>query len=235
MNKTKSAPMQIPLQFGNFQNYSFESYLTEQHDELIQLLINIAKGDQINHLYLWGEEGCGKSHLLQAACHLAGNSQRQVAYIPLENLNDFSPEMLHDLGMLDLVCVDSIEKISANQQWQQSLVWLYNELRDQGNSIVIAGNEQPKTLPLKIEDLRSRLNWGLVYQVQSLSDELKMQILKQKALAHAFEIPDDVISYIMQRVERDMHSLMTIFHKIDERSLAEKRKITIPFVKSILE
>lgn len=235
MNKKDSVPAQIPLQFGNFQNFSFDSYITEQQDELLQLLRAVAVGEETNHIYLWGGKGSGKSHLLQAACQLAGINHKQVAYIPLENLNEFSPEMLHDLGILDLICVDSIEYVSAKQDWQQALVWLYNELRDKGNSMIIAGNESPKSLPVMIEDLRSRLNWGQVYQVQSPSDEIKITILKQQAEARSFEIPDDVISYIMQRVERDMHSLMLIFNKIDERSLAEKRKITIPFVKSILE
>ncbi len=235
MNAEHSALKQIPLQFGKFQQIEFETFLTETKTELLELIRKIASGEETQHLYLWGATATGKSHLLQAACKLAGQAQRQVAYIPLEQILEFKPEMLHDLGMLNLVCVDSLECVSESIEWQQTLVWLYNELRDNGHSMIIAGNASPANIDLSIEDLRSRLNWGLVFQLDIPSDEQKIVILKQLAKKSGFEFPDEVAQYLIQRVERDLHSLVKILNRIDEYSLAEKRKITVPLVRKMLE
>ena len=78
------------------------------------------------------------------------------------------------------------------------------------------------------------MNWDQVYQIKSPNEELKIQILKQKAAARSFELGDDVIEFLIRRVDRDLGSLMKILDEIDHASLAAKRKITIPFVKKLI-
>ena len=95
-------------------------------------------------------------------------------------------------------------------------------------------NTAPTTIPLEIEDLRSRLNWDQAYQLKPANDETKLEILKQKASERSFDLGDDVIEYLMRRVDRDLSSLLKILDKIDHASLAAKRKITIPFVKELI-
>ncbi len=230
-----NGPGQIPLQFGHYQQFDFDSFSEGNNLAVIEQLRQIARNDVQHHVYLWGVNGLGKTHLLQAACKLASENQLHVAYVPLHMVDEFSPEMLHDLGMLDLVCVDDLDCVKDKVSWQQSLVWLYNELRDNRHSLIMSASTQPKLLSLELEDLQSRLEWDLVLQLQSPDEKTKINILKEKARARAFELPDDVIEYLIRRVNRDLPSLIMILDRIDHASLAEKRKITIPLIRKVLE
>ncbi|MCZ6804446.1 MAG: DnaA regulatory inactivator Hda [Proteobacteria bacterium] len=230
----RSFSPQIPFQFGNFQQDDLASYLPGENQNLLNLIGVIANNESTHCLYLWGLSGTGKTHLLQAVCKQANELNLHVAYIPLKQHNDLSPEMLHDLGELDLVCIDDLECVSGQIEWQQGLTWLYNELRDNQHSLIISANISPKNIALEIDDLKSRLSWDQVYQIKSPDDELKIAILKQKAEARSFELGDDVIDFLLRRVDRDLGTLMKILDEIDHASLAAKRKITIPFVKELI-
>jgi len=229
-----SSVPQIPFQFGNFQQNDLASFLPGENQTLLQLLKGIANNESKHCLYLWGSSGTGKTHLMQAVCKQANELNLHVAYIPLKQHKDFSPEILHDLGELDLVCIDDLECVSGQIEWQQGLTWLYNELRDNHHSLIISANISPTNIALEIDDLKSRLCWDQVYQIKSPNDDLKIEILKQKAGARSFELGDDVIEYLIRRVDRDLGSLMKILDEIDHASLAAKQKITIPFVKKLI-
>ncbi len=231
---TENSSPQIPFQFGNFQQNDLASFLPGENQSLLDLINAIAKKEQKHRLYLWGESGTGKTHLLQAACKQGSETDLHVAYIPLQQNQELSAEMLHDLGDLDLVCVDDLECIKGQVEWQQGLVWLYNELRDNNHSMIISGNVSPKSSELEVEDLKSRLAWDQLIQIKSADDDLKAQILKQKANERSFELSDEVIEYLIRRVDRNLGSLMEVLDKIDHDSLAAKRKITIPFVKELI-
>jgi DnaA-homolog protein len=233
MSENLSLP-QIPFQFGDFQQNDFASFLPGENQELLTLFSAISKKQEVHRLYLWGESGTGKTHLLQAACKQASESELQVAYLPLKQLSEFSPEMLHDLGALDLVCIDDIECVAGEIEWQQGLVWLYNELRDNEHSMIISANVSATNIELEVDDLKSRLSWDQVLRIKEADDELKIEILKQKANARSFELSDEVIEFLIRRVDRDLGSLMELLDKIDHASLAAKRKITIPFVKELI-
>jgi len=234
MTSDSSSVTQIPFQFENNQQHNIASYLSGENETLLQLLKSIASAESVHSLYLWGLQGTGKSHLLQAVSKQANEIDLHVAYIPLKQLNDISVEILHDLGDLDIVCIDDLECVVGHSEWQQGLTWLYNELRDNRHSIVMSANISPTNIPLEVDDLKSRLSWDQVYQIKPPNDELKIQILKQKARHRSFELSDEVIEFIIRRVDRDLSTLMSILDKIDHASLAAKRKITIPFVKELI-
>lgn len=231
---SENSSSQIPFQFGNFEKNDLASFLPGKNQELIKLIDLISKKQAIHFLYLWGESGTGKTHLLQAACKQASETGMHVAYIPLEQNAELSVDILHDLGEMDLVCLDDLEFVIGEIEWQQGLVWLYNELRDNGNSIIISSNKSHKNIDLDVIDLKSRLNWDQVIQMKSPDDELKIEILKQHANARSFDLGDDIIDYLIRRVDRNLGSLMAVLDKIDHASLVEKRKITIPFVKDLI-
>lgn len=229
-----SSSKQIPFQFGDFQKNDLVSFLAGENGNLIKLLKQIANKESNHVLYLWGEAGTGKTHLLQAACKQAAESDLHVAYIPLNQIEELSAEMLHDLGELDLVCIDDVESMIGQLEWQQGLTWLYNELKDNKHSLIISGNKSPANSGLELDDLKSRLSSDQVIQIKSPNDDLKIKILKQKAKERSFELSDEVIEFLMRRVERNLSSLIDILDKIDHASLAAKRKITIPFVKELI-
>ena len=225
MNSKRISLPQIPFEFGNFQKIDFTSFIEGENQDLLDFLNTMTKKKKNDCLYIWGSQGTGKTHLLQAACKQADDMNSQVTYIPLKQYEEFDSEIFNGLGKLDLICVDDLEFISGNLEWQQRLTLLYNEIRDNNNSIII----------IELDDLKSRLVWGQVHKIKPPNDELKIEILKRKASERSFELSKSVAEFLIHRTDRDLNSLIKILDVIDHSSLAAKRKVTIPFVKKLID
>ncbi len=185
-------------------------------------------------LYLWGVAGSGKSHLLQACC-LAVNSTQSAIYLPLDVLNEWGPQVIDGVDEQSLICIDDIDAIAGNAAWEEALFHLYNRIRDNGNTtLIVTGKQPPANLPISLPDLRSRLSWGLVIQVNELNDHDKINTLQLHAHKRGFELPTSVGQFLLNRSARNMHDLHSLLNRLDEASLIAQRKITIPFVKNIL-
>ncbi len=235
MNPNCTSSPQIPFEFSNFQKLDFTSFIQGENKYLLQLLNALTRKERNDCLYIWGPEGTGKTHLLQAACKQADEMNSQVTYIPLKQHGEFDSEILNGLGKLNLICVDDLESISNNLEWQQRLTLLYNEIRDNNNSIIISSTVSPKNIKIELDDLKSRLVWGQVHKIKPPDDELKIEILKRKALERSFELTKSVAEFLIRRTDRDLNSLIKILDVIDHSSLAAKRKVTVPFVKELID
>lgn len=184
--------------------------------------------------YLWGAEGCGKSHLLQACCQAISHAGTSI-YLPLKILAEWGPESIDNLGEQSLIAVDDIDTIATCQAWEEALFHLYNRVRDNNKTIlIISGKQPPSALPIQLADLCSRLAWGLVVQLAELDDELKIKTLQLYANKRGFELPFNVGQFLLNRCARNMHNLQQILDELDKASLAAQRKITLPFVKKAL-
>lgn len=185
-------------------------------------------------LYLWGTQGSGKSHLLQACCQ-AMNSTESAIYLPLSLLKEWGPQTIDGLEEQALICIDDIDAIAKIPAWEEALFHLYNKIKDNDQSLlIISGNQPPTSLPIHLADLRSRIGWGLVIQLMELNDEDKINTLKAHALRRGFDLPDSVGQFLLNRCSRNMHDLHQLLNRLDDASLAAQRKITIPFVKDTL-
>ena len=235
MKSNRTSFQQIPFEFGNFQKIDFTSFIQGKNKDLLHLLNIVAKKEQNDCLYIWGSRATGKTHLLQAACKQADEINYHVTYIPLKHHRDFNPGILDGLGELDLICIDDLEFISDNIEWQQRLTLLYNEIRDNNNSIIISSTFSPKNINIELEDLKSRLAWGQVQKIKPPDDELKIEILKRKASERSFELTKSVAEFLIRRTDRDLNSLIKILDVIDHSSLAAKRKVTVPFIKELID
>lgn len=190
-------------------------------------------GEQL--VFLWGAPGVGLTHLLQAGCHRAHDSGLSFQYLPLEELAEVEPRhLLEGLEALDYICIDGLEAVAGKADWEEALFHLFNRVREQGRRLLLAANRGPHQLPINLADLRSRLQWGMTWQLQPLDDADKQQALRQRARARGLELSDEVAHYILQRVSRDMDELFRSLQRLDQASLAEQRKLTIPFVKKVL-
>jgi DnaA family protein len=190
------------------------------------------KGDRL--LYLWGGTGCGKSHILQACCQ-AINLIQSAIYLPLGLLKELGPQIIEGLEQQTLICIDDIDTIAHDAAWEESLFHLYNRIKDEEKSLlIISGNQPPAQLAINLADLRSRLGWGLVIQLNELTDDEKINTLKEHAIKRGFDLPDSVGQFLINRCSRNMHDLQQLLNRLDDASLAAHRKITIPFVKHIL-
>ena len=226
---------QLLLEIQRRDIYTFETYIPGTNGEVVENLIGTARGDSRGNLYLWGGRGTGKSHLLQAVCNSAAASERSCAYVPLNRLDEFTPDMFTSLEELDLVCLDDIEEAAGKDQWEMALFHLFNRLRDANTPLLMSSGQSPNGSTIRLPDLKSRLSWDLSYQLGSLDDDMKITALKRRAQDRGFELTSPVVEYLVNRVDRDTHNLFRWLDQLDRQSLQEQRKLTVAFVKEILE
>lgn len=186
-------------------------------------------------ILLHGETGSGRTHLLTAQCSEAQQAGLAVAYLPCSEIAGLSPEMLDGLHQLDLVAIDDVEQLAGNPGWERALFNLFNLARDAGCRLLIASTSPAGQLPLTLADLRSRLSWGVTYRLKPLDDEQRRQLLKNLASRRGLNMPDEVARYLVERHERDSHALARLVERLDRDSLAEQRRLSIPFVRTRLE
>lgn len=229
MNKQLALAIQLndDARLSDF-NWNNNQLLQRQLSGLLTL-----KEDRL--LYLWGSKGSGKSHILQACCQAVSTTQSAI-YLPLTLLKEWGPQCIEGLEDQALICIDDIDTIAKDITWEESLFHLYNKIKDRDQSLlIISGSLPPTMMPILLADLRSRLCWGLVIQLNELSDEEKINTLKLSSNKRGFDLPETVGQFLLNRCSRNMHDLHQILNRLDEASLAAQRKITIPFVKNILK
>ncbi|BCA96946.1 DnaA regulatory inactivator Hda [Legionella antarctica] len=206
----------------------------ENNTLLQQQLQNMLTLKEDRLLYLWGHKGSGKSHILQACCQ-AVNLTQSAIYLPLILLKEWGPQTVEGIEDQTLICIDDVHAIGNDSAWEEALFHLYNKIKDEEKSLlIISGNQPPAMLAINLADLRSRLAWGLVIQLNELSDEEKINTLKLHAFKRGFDLPESVAQFLLNRCSRNMHDLHQLLNRLDDASLAAHRKITIPFVKDIL-
>jgi DnaA family protein len=214
---------------------TFANYFAGKNGPLIQALEASAEGVGERVMYFCGGGGEGRTHLLQACCYAANKTRRTSVYLPMANLIAYTPDIFDGLESLQLICIDDLHLLAGRPEWEISFFHAYNRIRDAGGSLVVSANVMPKFLGLVLPDLVSRLTWGIVFQLQPLSDEEKLQVLLLRAERRGMTLPEDVGKFILHHCPRHMAMLFAAFEALDKASLAAQRKLTIPFVKSVLQ
>lgn len=185
-------------------------------------------------LYLWGNLGVGRSHLLQAACLRLEQLGLPALYVPLAEVADYGPELLDNLDTFELVCLDDLNSVLGRPDWEEALFHLFNRLRDSGRRLLLAADCAPRELDIKLPDLKSRLSLSLIFQLHELSDEDKLRALQLRASRRGLQLSDEVGRFILNRGERSMSRLFELLEQLDQASLQAQRKLTIPFIKEVL-
>ena len=220
---------------------TFASFYPGQNASLLTQLRNSVVGLGEPVLYMWGDADSGRSHLLHALCSEVDERGESVAYIPLHHYQGMSLDIFENMEDVSLVCIDNIDAIAGNQKWEKALFDFYNRWSDNknkrltGTSLVLCANSLPKQLNIKLDDLISRLEWGACYHLLSLNDEDKLGALQLRAQLKGMKLPVDVGRFLLNRLSREMSTLLKTLDKLDNASLVAKRKLTIPFVKEVLD
>ena len=205
---------------------ALHNFFPGRNAELLTLLGNLVAGRNVERsVYLWGESGSGRSHLLRATVDGLQAAGLVCLYVPR---GDPVPEPSAEVRA---VVVDDVETLDARNQ--RAFFNLYNQIRERTGIVLAAGNAPPARLKLRPE-LVTRLGWGLVYQVQALTDDEKALALKRHAASRSFDLPDGVIDYLQRHMSRDLPSLMSILDALDRHSLEAKRPITLPLLKELM-
>jgi DnaA family protein len=205
---------------------TFESFVPGRNRAAVEALSALAAGRATERVvYLWGEGGSGKSHLL-AAAYTASAFARRTALL-VEHVADLD-------GTFDapgLVAVDDVDTLPAAAQIQ--VCDLFNRARAGDCGFVAAGTCTPARLPLR-EDLRTRLLSGLAFQLHPLSDDEKAAALAAHAVERGIGLPDGVVAYLLRRLPRDLGTQLAVLEAIDRYALSRKRTVTLPLVREAL-
>jgi DnaA family protein len=201
---------------------SLDNFVPGRNTELLATLQNaLADSTGERCIYLWGESGCGKSHLLQAVVERA-----KSLGVPASYMNGTVSETMQ------MVAVDNAEILAEVEQLK--LFELYNRIRENGGLLLVSGEVAPAHLKLR-DDLRTRLGWGLVYQVLGLSDEEKAQALVQHSQAKGLLLPSEVTQYLLRHGRRDLPALLDVLDALDRHCLRLKRPASVPMLKEVMQ
>lgn len=185
------------------------NFVVGKNAEAMHSLNQALSGDaSTRFIYFWGAVGSGKSHLLQAAKIVAAERN------------------------LSLICADDVHLL--DEEAQIRLFDTYNQIRAGEGMLFAAGNAAPNQMGLR-DDLATRLAWGLTYQLHPLSDEEKAQALRNHASERGIKLPDEVIDYCLRYLRRDLPNLMATLDALDEWSLTEKKPVTVPLLRKLLQ
>jgi len=226
---------QLPLGLQLRASAHFSNFIAAAHTELVDQVQRIAASGPPRQLYCWGAAGSGKTHLLQAACRHADATGRSAAYLSLRDAGQLAPEVLDGWENFQLVCIDDVEAAAGYGAWEEALFHLYNRLVDSGGSLLVSAAVAPAQLAIRLPDLVSRLGAAPVYQLHPLNDDQSLEAMRLRARQRGFELPEETGRYLLRRLPRDLSALMSLLERLDTASLAAQRKLTVPFVKSVLE
>jgi DnaA family protein len=228
-------PPQLTLGLHLKDEATFENFYSANNTEIISVLKNAISGEGEKIIFLHGTRGQGCTHLLQACCHEA---HLNSVYLPLAHLlarddkKRVAPEIIERVAV---VCLDDLQAIAGHPEWEEAIFHLYNRIYDNGGRIIMAAHDSPKALPLGLPDLISRLSWGIVYKLHPLSDDEKLAALTMRAHRRGIALSEEVGRYLLTHCPRHMSTLFAALNALDKASLAAQRRLTIPFVKEVLE
>lgn len=203
---------QLLLQLAAPPEPTLDNYVVGRNSAALEALRSLVYAPEAGEVvYVYGEPGAGKTHLVRAV----GETWRRQG----RSLRRF-------------LAVDNVHRL--DEAAQIALFDAFNEARAEGGAIIAAGDVTPRELSVR-EDLRTRLASGLALHLHALSDDEKAAALKQRAQEIGMRLGDEAIAYLLSHVRRDMTTLIGVLEAIDRYSLAYKRPVTLPLIRDALQ
>lgn len=225
---------QLPLALRFPPDQRFETFVAAPEGALAQLGA-LARGEQpAGSVYIAGPAATGKSHLLLAVCAEAEAAGRRTAYLPLAVAAGRLREAMDAFEDADLVALDGLEIVAGNRDDEVALFDAHNRARDAGRSLLYAARAMPDSLDLVLPDLRSRLSQSARIALEPLDDRGRAEVLRLRAQRRGLQLDEAAIDWLLRRVDRDLVSLTALLDRLDRESLAAQRRLTVPFLRSVL-
>lgn len=224
---------QLPLSFDHADAKTFASFFAGKNALLLdslQAFVNDPVNDR--QLMLWGAQGAGKTHLLNACCHAASAIGFRVAFLPADVIT--TPRVFDGLEYCNLVCIDDVDRIPRSRELETGLFNLINAIRQNDQRLLFSSGRAPADLSILLPDLRTRLSWGATYLVQQLSVAEVRAALQADAARAGLTIDSFVIDYLLNNFARDVETQLDNLKKLDAASMQTQRRITIPLVRDVL-
>lgn len=229
----RSLTPQLALPLAGGDKASFENFWVGEHTELVTGIKASIQLGEPKLVYFYGPQSSGKSHLMVAAIRLSKAEVINTSYFSLAH-SKVTPELLETCDVAHVVCIDDINAWAGDLQKERALFSLFEQIKHAKGQLLVSANAPPQTCGFVLPDLVSRLSSGLVYALQPLSDEQQFKAIKFHADQRGLKIEDEAVRYLLSRSSRDTRELFILLDKIDHASLVEQRRVTIPFLKSIL-
>lgn len=210
--------MRFPLR----ERFTFDRFGVGANSEALEHLR--APVDGFRCTWLWGSPGVGKSHLLQAVCHACGG-----VYVPARELGDVA-----GYDAFERVLIDDVDAWLGDRPREEGLFRLYNAMLHRGYALALTATRSPAATRFALDDLASRLRGAACFELAPLSDRDAVPVLKRAARDRGFDLSDEVIGFLMRRVDRSLPELLALLETIDRASLSASRRVTVQFVKEAL-
>lgn len=228
-----STVAQLPLGLRYPPDQRLDTFIAAPLAALAQLRA-LAAGEA-GSLYLVGPSGVGKTHLALAACAEAEQRGISAHYLPIAAYAGRLADALPMPVAGALYALDGIDDVAGQREQEIALFDFHNAAGDRGAHLLYSARLLPDEMALTLPDLRSRLNQASRIALTVADDGLRAQILRQRAERRGLQFDDAAIDWLLKRVERDMASLSALFDRLDRASLAAQRRLTVPFLRSVLD
>jgi DnaA family protein len=225
---------QLPLHVGPGDQAAFDNFFAGENAGLLHALREIAGVAQRAVLWAWGPPESGRTHLLQATAAAADAAGARAGYVPASG-QGVQPVLLEGFGEMDVVCVDDVDCVAGQGDWERALFILFEQLRQRGARLVVSAACAPLHAHFKLADLASRLASGATFRMQALSDEQKQAALQYRAAWRGLDLPDETAHYLLTRADRSTAALFALLDRLDTESLVAQKRLTVPFVRSVLD
>jgi len=226
---------QLPLALRWPAHQRFEAFVPGANGVALDLLRRAADEAAQPWLYLAGALGSGRTHLLVATCAAANAAGRSAQYLPLATLRAESAEpAIRAFGGSDLLAVDDVDAIAGDSASEHALFDLYNRCRADGATLLFAASAPPAQIGIGLPDLVSRLSACTQIALKPLDESERRELLRARAAVRGIELEDAAIDWLFAREKRDLASLIATLDRIDSASLAAQRRVTVPFLRSLL-
>jgi len=224
---------QLPLALELADYARFETFVAGRNTAAVQHAHALADGAP-DTVWISGPHASGKTHLLQAACRSASLTGRRAMYVALLEEHAVEPELLAGLEGVDLLALDRVDAVARDASWERQLFVLFNEMAAKRGGLLLAALAPPAAAGFELRDLASRAGGAVAYRLQPLTHAERVDALLAHANARGLELERGAAEYLLDRVDRDMVVLQGWLDRLDRASLAEHRKLTIPFIRELL-
>ncbi|MFQ5715667.1 MAG: DnaA ATPase domain-containing protein [Nitrospinales bacterium] len=246
MPEKKRRAHQLLLEFPAQPRYSFSNFIVSEGSEFaVTAAKQICISAPFNTLFISGDKGLGKTHLLMSIGNHVGENfpDKKALYVDCDDFvrgiekgraNEVE-RTVDQILQADYFLLDNIDRISNHRSSQEKLYSIYNALTDREKVIVFAGPQTPDKLSAVQDYLTSRFQWGIIVQLNPIDDHTTAKIIKKLNNDLGLEIPDGIISFLLSRIPRDFQSIHNAVSLINQESYIQKKKVTRSLVREALE
>lgn len=224
---------QLPLGVRLPDRAVFASFLPARNQQAVEFAERQASGATTGAAWYCGPTGAGKTHLLQAVCARAADNG-PAGYVPLRELAKLGVGVLEGLTQLECVCLDDVDCVAGQLEWERALFVLWREMEERSGRLAAAAGGPPALLRWALPDLGSRFAGAPVFQLRMLDETEQQEALQLRARLRGFELPEETSRWLQRRFPRDMHTLYGLLDTLDEAALVAQRRLTVPFIRSVL-